>query len=342
LNDSGSKTCPIAYEFGEVNGKKFELEDKPYYYMIQEYLPTSEGYSYTDVLLSLLEQKAFGVYQGDIKHQNIRFDSETGICKFIDYDQAITIDSNLQIQELLKKISELEFEKYNTTKWYRHIENIYDSTSITDGRLNLAKTYSMSNQKTTNTTSGLYHAIQTDDLILEGVRTVDDRSRILDSVTFSQNEKVIDIGCNLGLLAHYLHDRGCNVLGHDNDKHMIASAQLVTNIIGKNIIFDVADLDDAQPPEVDTIMLFSVLHHTKNISANASKIAKSCNRIFLETRLVENGKQFIDNKWQDTSRWSFTSLQQLVKYFELLFSGFKFVQLCGYADKGRMILEFRK
>ena len=89
-------------------------------------------------------------------------------------------------------------------------------------------------------------------------------------------------------------------------------------------------------------MLFSVLHHTRDIKSNAKKVADSCSRIFLECRLFENGKQPGMNGWTNTSNWNFPNFDALVSFCEEIFPNFKFKSNLGLGDKNRFILEFAK
>ena len=87
-----------------------------------------------------------------------------------------------------------------------------------------------------------------------------------------------------------MHDRGCKVTGVDVDKYIVHGAQMIANIL-KQINYYSLDLDKALDiPKVDTVLLFSVLHHTRDIEANAAKIAQACSRVILEVRPIERGK----------------------------------------------------
>ena len=356
LNDNGCKSCPTAYELGTVAGSYLTSrglssaqEDATYDYIIQEYVKNSGAYNMADLLLSLIEQKKLGVYQGDVKPDNVRFNQETGICVFIDYDQSIMLTQeqrNMNNIDFLNFCDEYDKQKYGFGNWLRHYPNInneYALKFLVDGSLNLAYTTLIKLQKTTNSESGIYHTIDSKDVFMKGSRGISTRAELLDSVDFKQGERVLDVGCNAGLLSEYLHDRGCTVTGVDNDYHITVTAKLISNILGRKISYDCVDLDLVDElPQFDSIMLFSVFHHTRNIEKNALKIAKSCNRIIIETRLIESGKQPVGNTWVDTTKWKFDSLEELTNYLETLFKGFKFTSNVGSVDKGRYILELKK
>lgn len=356
LNERGSQTCPKVYEFGEIQKTDLPSLDllvntgqARYRYIIQEFVVSMGNYNLSDVLLTLIEQKKLGVYQGDVKPKNIRFNPKTGVCVFIDYDQAEFLDdrvASMSNSEFLRYCDDHDRARYGFGNWLRHFPNInneYASTFFVNDSLNLGYASVFKLQRTTNTTTGIYHTIKSKDVFIEGARSVDKRAEILDQVSFENSERVLDVGCNAGLLSEYLHDRGCRVTGVDNDPHIVVAAKIIANILGKNINYAHVDLDNVQElGSFDTIMLFSVFHHTRNPIENAKKIVNSCKRIIIETRLVENGKQPTNDQWIDTTNWKFQSLQELVAYLENTFLGFKFTRNLGFADKNRYILELIK
>jgi len=362
LNQKGCQTCPTAYEFGTIakndiytkTEEKYILDslgETDFQYIIQDYLPNNDTYRLADIILTLIEQKKLGVYQGDVKPANIRYNSSNGVCYFIDYDQAIFLNNN---QSHLSNINYLEFcSDYDKTKhgfgdWLRHFSNFraHDLPPLfKSGALNLAETTLLKTQNTTNSLSGIYHTINTKDIFTDGSRTVTARAQLLDKLEFKTNEKVLDVGCNSGLLSMYLYDRGCNVTGIDNDPHIITASKIISNILEKDIQYAHIDLDEVEQIDVfDTVMLFSVFHHTKDPAKNAKKIVNSCSRIILETRLVENGAQPIgpDGTWVNVSHWEFNNLEQLIDFCERTFEGFKLRTNLGLGDKNRYMLEFVK
>jgi len=154
----------------------------------------------------------------------------------------------------------------------------------------------------------------------------------------------LDIGCNSGLLCLYLDSLECSVTGVDNDKYIPIAAKMVSNIHkAKDVKFFCMDLDKEESLDnYDTVMLFSVLHHTKNPKLNAEKIASKCKRIIIESRLIENGKQPSENGWYQTTNWIFNSVEELVEFYEQIFPGFKLSSNLGKADKDRYLLVFSK
>jgi len=360
LNDNDCKTCPEAYEFGTIQKKDFyskvenretldSIKKEKFKYIIQDFIPDNGYENLADIMLGVIEQKKLGVFQADLKPENIRFNVEKSLCYIIDYDQSVFLTEDqkeLDNSSFLDFCSEHDKERHGIGNWLRHfpqftdedVENLFKGEAF-----NLGKTTIFKTQNTTNTVTGIYHTINEKDIFIDGSRTLGVRGRLLDSLEFAPDEKVLDVGCNSGLLSIYAHDRGCKATGVDNDPHIVIASKIVSNILNKDIDYYHLDLDEVDSLDnFDTIMLFSVFHHTKNPIKNAKKIVESCSRIILETRLIEKGKQPSEEGWVDTTNWSFDSIADLTSFCEDTFSGFKLKNNLGRADKNRFILEFVK
>lgn len=363
LNKKGCQTCPTVVSFETIEKDRLldisdeschmaikSCDEDTFDVMIQKFVDSnSKNYSIADVVLAMVEQKSLGYYQGDVKPDNIRYDSSRSVCVFVDYDQAIKLskeEQSMPIDDFMSFCNAYDLQKYGFGNWLRHFSESFgkDRSSIfVNGMLDLSKTQVMKNQVTTNSATGIYHSIEGPFVYAEGSRTLEKRSTVLDRIQFEDNEKVLDVGCNMGLLSSYLANRNCKVTGVDNDARIVVLAKIVSNILGEQITYHHLDLDDVQKLEkFDTIFLFSVFHHTKNPIENAKKIVNACKRIIIETRLIENGKQPINGQWTPTTRWVFNNKEQLIQFLENLFLGFKFTQNIGFADKSRYIIELVK
>jgi len=368
LSDLNCQSCPKPFEAGiittddlaKVLGKEIDepmfANTRSLQYYTMELLRRDQEYQWSDVMLAIEEQRALGVYHGDIKPDNIAFDSTTGTCRFIDYDQSVYLDESTQkldIELFIDYMNNYDLQRYGVGNWLRHfnatgapLEKGFDLSSLYQaGRLDVSTTSVMKKQRTTNSATGIYHTIDTPKLFAFGSRDLSGRKSVLDRLKFKPEEKVLDVGCNSGLLCWYLNDRGCTVYGVDNDQSITIAAQQFSNIEGRKINFSRMDLDEVVDigDTYDTVFLFSVLHHTRDHIANALKISKSCDRIVIETRLTESGKQPGENgQWDNTTAWRAPNLDTLVSHLESIFVGHKFVQNVGSVDKHRFILEFSK
>lgn len=357
LNNSGCQTAPVAYEFGsldknyiidKISANHEIITKESYQYIVQEYIPNKEEYTLADVIFTMIEQKNLGVYQGDVKPDNIRYSEEKDICYFVDYDQAIILTKdlcNLRTDNFLRFCDKFDLATYKIGDWLRHFNRFNRSDLsriISFGKLDLSNVKLFNKQNTTNTTNGFYHTLDKKDIFLHANRDLKARSKIIDNIELFNGEKVLDVGCNTGLLSEYLYSRGCNVHGFDIDQRIITACKMISNICGKDINYFSANLDEIDVLDTyDTIFLFSVFHHTKNYEKNAIKITNSCNRIIIETRPHERGSQPNDKGvWSVISGWNFNNVEELILYLHGIFIGFKLKENYGLCDKNRFILEF--
>lgn len=346
LHAKGVLSAAEAQKISEV----FETSvDSDLGYMICDFIPSKNSLLLGDVLLAVIEQKKMGVFQGDLKPNNVR--AVENYAKLIDYDQAVMLtkeQAEMPNREFLRWASERAKEKFGKESLFqdfgfKNFEDVLDTLFMGDS-LDLSKTSIFLESDTTRAKNKIYHTLSSPDVCVQGVRALDERRKFLDQVGFSSGEKTLDIGCNIGLLCHYLADRGCRASGRDIDSGIINAARIIANITGRKIEFSAADLDQLEKLDpVDTIFIFSVLHHTQNVEANAVKIAQACQRIFIECRLAERGaKPISQGNWVETSTWNFATVEDLIAYLEKIFLGFHLVKNHGQCDKGRFLIEFRK
>lgn len=337
LNKKNALSCP------KITSEGFY--DSYRYFIIER----KHGYSrpsVPDLLISLLEQKCLGVYQGDLKPENIIFDGD--VCYLIDYDQAIFDEAlkGMPFDEFLLFIKKHGEEYYGIDVFSIYPEYFdYESfhTYVKGHALKIGQTSLLRKQVTTLEMDGFYHTIQTDNVYLKGVRDSEEREQVLNTLEFEVGEKVLDVGCNLGLLSMYLDKRGCDVVGIDLDPYVVKAAQMISNIeqgsaVFKNIDIDLIKIED----NFDTVLLFSVLQHFNDLEDTAKKISGLCNRIIMELSLMESGMKPINGEWKLTSKWNFVNEEELIIFLENLFTGFKFYKNHGSTDRNRFIVEFRK
>jgi SAM-dependent methyltransferase len=366
LNQAGCLSCPKLVESGTISASKLTdilvgearaavglQREGQLNWFIQEYIESLDYVPFADIVFSILEQKNLGVFQGDIKPANLRFGSD-GVCYIVDYDQAALLSeeiSQLGFHEFMRWTCQREREKYGFPTWMRHFPTVHEkylNALFRNSAFDLSRTTLYRRQATTNTPNGVYHTLAYRDLFADGIRTLDDRIPTLDQLSFGDGEKVLDVGCNAGLLSMYLEKRGCDVTGGEMDESLVKAACMVNNILCNNIRFIRLNLDlHPIPAQFDTILLFSVIHHSKNLKENGRKIANACNRIIIECRLREGGKAPVTGtsgivEWRETSSWNYNSLSELNSGLEDLFPGFKIKNNLGAVDKQRSIIELIK
>ena len=363
LNERGCVSAPKVHLYGTIGAEDLlpclgeeqraflrSVPNDTFPFIVEEYLPLGTSLNPADMILSLIEQKNLGVYHGDLKPDNLRVDEKAGICYFIDYDQAEFLDDdviNMDNISFLKWCDERAKEKYDFSSFLQYFPSLSVNNNFMkyfrNRSFNIGATTIYSRQQTTLAACGIYHTLQKESIHSDGERDIGDRRSLLDTVAFAPGERILDVGCNAGLVSMYLHDRNCRVTGIDLDQSIIYGARFVANILGKDIRYQCVDLDKGEiPGEFDTVILFSVLHHTRNVARNAERIAGICQRILIECRLRENGAKPEDGIWKVTSAWQYDHVDDLIAMLEDLFPGFKLVKNHGKADRERYLLEFAK
>lgn len=367
LNRQNCVTCPILTGYGTLPHEELErcltpfanniLSQAPaagYNYSIQQFIPTADQPSLGDILLAVLEQKSLGIFHADLRPENCRFDAKTGVCYLIDYDQAEALDDatrklgNLEFFEWCDNLIQEKYRKWDFKTFLHYFPTVDRQRAFSvlfrDGAFDLASTRLFTNQITTASKGGIYHTIREKAAFIEGERSLDSRRGYLDGITFAPGERVLDVGCSSGIVSTYLARRGCKVTGIDLDPQIILGCRILSHILGNDITFLHHDLDSGPvPDEFDTVLLFSVIHHTRNMLNNAAHIAAQSRRIIIECRLEEGGlKPSQQAGWQNTSGWNYSSVEEMVAGLEKLFPGFRLHKNHGQGDRERYVLEFTK
>ncbi|MCP4328326.1 MAG: tetratricopeptide repeat protein [Alphaproteobacteria bacterium] len=361
LNETGAVTCPRLHHRGsmplsqihQMMGGSISATDgtpinDPCPFLILQFIPEARAVRLVDLLLAIIEQKNLGVYHGDPKPEHCRFDPATDILYLVDYDQAELLDEDtrsLNNLDFLHWCNEYARRKYELASMFHYFPGIdldhHALALFRDGALDIGGSSLLQGQQTTLGQSGVYHRIAETDVVADGERDLEARRPLLDTIPFRDGERVLDVGCNTGLLSRYLFDRGCRVTGIELDTHAVNAARIISNIAHKPIEFRALDLDKSPiPGSFDTIMLFSVLHHTQDPPGNAKKLAAACRRFIIECRLVETGAKPIGDAWHTTSKWQFGTVEEMSAFLETLFPGFRLSRNYGQGDRGRYVLEF--
>lgn len=356
LNRRGCVTCPQLYGVGQVRAEELartcdqELPREARPALVLPFLATASAVSLNDLLFSILEQRKLGWFHADLKPDNLRFCPDSQVCYLIDYDQAEPLtDAQIDqpLVDFLRWADQHIREKYAQFQFlglFHYFPGIALEQVILprldQGRLDVGKTQLLKSAETTLNPSKIYHGIDLDDIVAHGERTLDARLSLMNRIRFFPGERVLDIGCNLGLLCAYLAGRGCAVNGIDLDPYVIRGAQMLSNIRGDGIQFACVDLDQEQDlGRYDTILLFSVLHHTQHVIENARRIADACQRIIIECRLREQGAKPVEGQWIATTAWSFDTVDALTDGLCRLFPGFGLFKNHGQADRERYLIE---
>jgi len=306
LNRKNCQTCPRLMLEATISGAEL-IANFPQQLAAVEYVDAGTEYrfivteAYTqmnpvntaDLSMAIIEQKKLGVWIGQINIEDSLVDKRTNCIILYNYEQAMYLDNekiNMPNAAYFGWLDENTRERFSHLgmSTFTHGLNVMFETHFKpffDGdRFNIARTGLVTSQETTLNPNKKYHSFVSDDVYAEGERTLDNRKALLDQIEFMPGERVLDVGCNAGLLCHYLDERGCDTWGIDIDASVIIGAQIIYNIIGKpNIGFECHDIDNGGPiGYFDTICLFSVIHHTANIVRNSARISKVCKHLIIE------------------------------------------------------------
>ncbi len=344
LNQLECICVPKLIKAGTVQGKEYYIVEK---------INNKKNLDRADVLFAFLELKGCGYIHGDLNFERRLFRNKPGNvlfnglhCVLIDYDQSIHDDqiAKLKIYELPGYLG----EKYND--WSQQCGDIEEQLKrfkykkyFKNNKLDLSRTTLIKKGRSTDFADGVYHSIDESTVFVKGERNLDSRQNILGNIEF-QGERILDVGCNTGLITRYLARRDVKIVdGIEYCREHALAGQMINHC---ESIFNATikwhDLSTMPiKKEYDTILLFSVLHHIQNMDYAVNQISNNCKRILIECRLKEDGYMFLDNKWVQTNKWEFKKFEDLTTYLEKLF-GFTFNRDYGQVDRDRRILEFIK
>ena len=118
-----------------------------------------------------------------------------------------------------------------------------------------------------------YYSLDVGDLHLPGERSWEQRWAYLETATTFENKRVLDLGCNLGLLSTWLlrHGGAEAALGIDVERDILDAAEAIATAFGVSPEFRRVDLDDDRPSEEqlrsfqpDVVFALNVLNWVKD------------------------------------------------------------------------------
>jgi 2-polyprenyl-3-methyl-5-hydroxy-6-metoxy-1,4-benzoquinol methylase len=152
----------------------------------------------------------------------------------------------------------------------------------------------------------------------------------------SSDHPIVDIGCGLGLLAHFLRDRGCHapIHGYDFDERKILLARAAATRGGlRDVAFDIGDVAD-HPPHASHLVLLDVLHYLDRdtragLLAKLARHAQSGGTVLIRGAVRDDSWRYkvtvAQEFWTRWSGWipspspvTFPTLAEIVAPFETL------------------------
>ena len=333
LSALGCRSAPELVSEGVWRGRRFHITRR---------VRHQEGLRPADVLLAFLEVKGCGVLHGDLKPENALFNGDH--CVLVDFDQALPDPGSvpLALDEVAQRYARRRCKR--PWKQCRPLPIQLGRFGFPDlapgGRLDLAHTTLLTKAVSTHSATGTYHHLDERTVFVQGERGLGDRQAILDRLDFT-GERVLDVGCNSGLLVRYLARRGARrVDGCEVSRETALAGQIVNRCEGiYNAEIWHADLGRRPiPRHYDTALVFSVLHHIERMDAAIAAIRRSCRRVLLECRLREQGFRRDGDAWAPVRGWTFPSWGALGTFLKQSFAKDRVVDL-GPVDRDRRIFE---
>jgi len=256
----------------------------------------------TGMLLKLIPVLASisirGVSHNDIRECNILINKENRIY-LIDFDQAVTSSVSAALynnffninqksinkgsimtllKELLKKnIPERIVRKVKRTLFghdsYHTIPELPEGSSEKLHKIKKAWTIAQKSKASSPSVPFAYYGITVDDIHFPGERTWKDRWEILRTITDYQGKKVLELGCNMGLLSNYLmlFEGAQTCFATDIDYEILEAAKLISDAFNTDITFMRNDFDDKNKWEdelinykPDIVFALNVIHWLKD------------------------------------------------------------------------------
>jgi 2-polyprenyl-3-methyl-5-hydroxy-6-metoxy-1,4-benzoquinol methylase len=258
----------------------------------------------------------------------------------LDYDQTIKLNGKTDVMSAQGALTYLNSLQFKSLKF--EIPGISKSNKFmheTTEKLNLAKLMRFKKQKSTRNKFNNYHKVNSTKLFAQGTRGLTERLKVLDKFNINPDERVLDIGANLGLLSRYFENRGAIVYATEIDSNTRSLGQSISIIENSSITY--IDLSaEKLKNQYDIILLFSVLHHVNDHTVFARYLDSISEKILIECRLKESGKLLLSKwRWASTNQWEFNSMIDLELYLKKLFAKKNIINYLGKSDKNRMIFE---
>lgn len=308
------------------------------HYLISGFVEKQPIPSFGDIALTLLEQKALGVYIGAVSEDKLRFNSQAAICFLVGYKDGIFLEKE-QMEMSPKQFFEWAHDRELAGKLSQNSRSLlYGGREriphedqfwgiFKDQALDLRHCRAFIDQQTTGSKSRILHSLDEKSIYIQGDQQIkEEDKRWLDTFfPIGEGQKVLDVGCAGGMQAFYIQRKGYLVTGIDIDSQLINGNQLVATIVGLDVEFKEVDIDfDEIEEDFDTVCLFGVWNWLRRRESTAEKIQRiATRRILISAGLSENGYFWGGNWFQLQEGWNYPTLEGLKEYFKAFFDQFE-------------------
>jgi predicted Ser/Thr protein kinase len=224
----------------------------------------------TRVLAILWQVSSRGVAHLDLRLENILIDSKN-YCYIIDFDQSVvttsfnavlanfmglsrgdiilkqrfgkTVIKKILPTILIDQIRKIRHGIFNTEK--RKLPEIEESTAIEVKRMIKAWQWAQKSDANAPGDSLAYYSLEFEGVKFPGERPWEERWEVLSKIEDFRGRRVLELGCNMGLLSTYLmkFENASAAIGVDYEQKIIESADIVSEVFGVNVRHIQADFD---------------------------------------------------------------------------------------------------
>jgi 2-polyprenyl-3-methyl-5-hydroxy-6-metoxy-1,4-benzoquinol methylase len=99
-------------------------------------------------------------------------------------------------------------------------------------------------------------------------------------------KRVLDVGCGVGHLSHYLKSRGCEVVSVDGRAENIEALREKYPDLEQAFVADVESSKLSDPGEFDVVLAYGLLYHLENPIRALRNMASSCKDMLLIETMV--------------------------------------------------------
>lgn len=343
LTNAKCVSAPALLDVGELPKGWMDKQPAAEYQILSYHRADRGGFGYPDLVLSLLEQQAAGIFVGAITIRNLRYDSIDRVCRFANYESAIRLnktEQNLPPLKYLEWCAGKERERTSSggaPSFFLSGLKSHDWIWKSD-RLLLRATQLMHDVRRARIPENCLQLVDTPSLSLPIGIDCQFQLDALYKAGLPENCSILEVGCGLGQISRKLGLKGYRVTGVDDDRQQILAARMISKVNHASPDFLQADLDyEALQGRWDITLLLNVFQHFTKPQEAAQRIEAVCKGpIYLEAALQATGFKWQGRWYRRRTAWQCEAETNLKQLFEGWFSQFTFV------GKGIDTIEGRK